>query len=114
MPERPLWHVRDQATVHENDIEFSDKEPADMHPLTVPIQHCHNAASLESVSKQLNIRDIPDDVYRALRITAAERDMSVSEIVRQVLASYAARLPRLSDQEPDFSRIREEVEGVSP
>jgi len=58
--------------------------------------------------KVLQVRDIPDEVHHRLRIAAAERDTSVSDIVRQVLASYTARLPRLGFEPPDFSRIKDD------
>jgi plasmid stability protein len=40
---------------------------------------------------------LPDDVYRRARIRAAERDMSVSALVRELLT-------QLSEEEPEFER----------
>jgi len=40
---------------------------------------------------------LPDDVYRRARIRAAERDLSLSALVRQLLTE-------LSQEEPEFER----------
>lgn len=42
---------------------------------------------------------LPDDVYRQARIKAAERDMSISALVREFLM-------RLGDEESEFERRR--------
>ena len=42
---------------------------------------------------------LPDDVYRRARIKAAERDTSVSALVREFLS-------RLGEEESDFERRR--------
>ncbi len=42
---------------------------------------------------------LPDDIYRRARIKAAERDTSVSALVREFLTS-------LSEEESDFERRR--------
>jgi hypothetical protein len=42
---------------------------------------------------------LPDDIYRRARIKAAERDLSVSALVREFLMS-------LGDEETDFERRR--------
>jgi plasmid stability protein len=55
---------------------------------------------------------VPDEVYRAARITAAERDTSVSALVRDYLRSLT------DDGEDEFERLqrrrRELVAGVDP
>jgi plasmid stability protein len=52
---------------------------------------------------------VPDDVYRAARIRAAERGSSVSGLVAEFLRS-------LADRESDFARLeaqqRRVVEGI--
>jgi plasmid stability protein len=52
---------------------------------------------------------VPDDVYRAARIRAAEEGSSVSALVAEYLRS-------LSDRETEFERLREQqrriVEGI--
>ena len=50
---------------------------------------------------------LPEDIYRRARIKAAERDMSVSALVREFLA-------RLGDELSDFERrkrLQQEVLG---
>ncbi|PYQ30655.1 MAG: hypothetical protein DMF56_07545 [Acidobacteria bacterium] len=54
--------------------------------------------------KNLTI-SLPDDVYRKARIKAAERDTSVSALVRDLLTEFA-------DEESDFEqrkRLQDEV-----
>lgn len=53
---------------------------------------------------------VPDEVYRAARIQAAERDTSVSALVAEYLRS-------LSDREAEFARLEAQrkriIEGIS-
>lgn len=55
---------------------------------------------------------VPDDVYRAARITAAERDTSVSALVSDYLRSLT------DDGEDEFERLRrreqEIIAGIAP
>jgi plasmid stability protein len=48
---------------------------------------------------------VPDDVYRAARIRAAERGSSVSSLVAEYLGS-------LSDREGEFARLEAEQKSV--
>jgi plasmid stability protein len=48
---------------------------------------------------------VPDEVYRAARIRAAERDSSVSALVAEFLRS-------LSDREAEFERLRAQQRAV--
>lgn len=48
---------------------------------------------------------VPDDVYRAARIRAAERDRSVSSLVGEFLAS-------LSERDTEFSRLEAQQRRV--
>jgi plasmid stability protein len=48
---------------------------------------------------------VPDDVYRAARIRAAERGSSVSSLVAEYLGS-------LSDREEEFARLEAEQKSV--
>ncbi|HEY5195181.1 MAG TPA: DUF6364 family protein [Solirubrobacteraceae bacterium] len=48
---------------------------------------------------------VPDDVYRAARIRAAERGSSVSGLVAEYLSS-------LSDRESQFARLEAEQKSV--
>ncbi len=53
---------------------------------------CHNAA-MRNITLS-----VPDDVYRAARISAAERGSSVSALVAEYLRS-------LSDRDAEFTRL---------
>jgi plasmid stability protein len=56
---------------------------------------------------------VPDEVYRAARIRAAERGSSVSAMVAEYLRSLSeqeAEFARLEDQQ---SRIQGEIDGFS-
>jgi plasmid stability protein len=48
---------------------------------------------------------VPDDIYRAARIRAAERGCSVSGLVAEYLGS-------LSDREEEFARLEAQQRGV--
>jgi plasmid stability protein len=54
------------------------------------------ACNLETMSKNLQIRDVPDDVHRALRIRAASQGVSLSAYALQALTEVASR-PEVSD-----------------
>lgn len=54
--------------------------------------------AINETVKNLTV-SLPDDVYRRARIKAAERDTSVSALVRQFLET-------LGDEESDFARRR--------
>jgi plasmid stability protein len=51
---------------------------------------------LMTMSKNLQIRDVPDDVHRALRIRAAGQGVSLSAYALQALTEVASR-PEASD-----------------
>jgi plasmid stability protein len=48
-------------------------------------------AIYRSMSKNIQIRDVPDDVHARLRARAAEAGMSMSDYLRQELGHVAAR-----------------------
>lgn len=58
------------------------------------------------MSKVIQVRDIPDDVHRALKMRAAEQGRTLSELVRAELVEVARRptlatmLERLGEREP--------------
>jgi plasmid stability protein len=41
------------------------------------------------MSKVIQIRDVPDDVHRTLKVRAAEQGRSLSELAREQLIAYA-------------------------
>lgn len=43
------------------------------------------------MSKVLQVRDVPDDVHRALKVRAAEEGRTLSELVRAELVEIARR-----------------------
>lgn len=43
------------------------------------------------MAKTIQVRDVPDDVYRTLRIRAAEAGLSLSDYIRRDLERSAAR-----------------------
>lgn len=57
------------------------------------------------MSKVIQVRDIPDDVHRALKVRAAEQGRTLSELVRAELVEVARRptlammLERLGERE---------------
>jgi plasmid stability protein len=68
------------------------------------------------VSKTIQVRDVPDDVHHRLKVRAAERRMSLSELVREELIELAGKptmaelLEKLSQDEP--LRLSESVAEV--
>jgi plasmid stability protein len=56
---------------------------------------------------------IPDDVYRAARIQAAERGTSVSGLVAEHLRSLAGREAEFARLEAQQRRIQEQIERFS-
>lgn len=56
--------------------------------------------------KVIQVRDIPDDVHRALKVRAAEQGRTLSELVRAELVEVARRptlatmLERLGERDP--------------
>jgi hypothetical protein len=55
------------------------------------------------MSKVIQIRDVPDDVHRTLKVRAAEQGRSLSELARERLTEYA-RQPTIDEF---FARIDE-------
>jgi molecular chaperone GrpE (heat shock protein) len=56
---------------------------------------------------------VPDDIYRAARIRAAEDDSSVSALVTGYLRSLGEREAEFSSLEAQQRRIQAEIEGFS-
>lgn len=56
---------------------------------------------------------VPDDVYRAARIRAAERDTSVSALVAEYLRSLSGREAELERLEAQRKRLIEGIDGFS-
>jgi len=56
---------------------------------------------------------VPEDVYRAARIRAAEEDSSVSALVAGYLRSLSQRDDRFKRLEGQQKRIQAEIEGFS-
>lgn len=54
---------------------------------------------------------VPDDVYRAARIRAAERDTSVSALVAEYLRSLSGREGEFERLEAQRKRLIEGIEG---
>lgn len=58
------------------------------------------------MSKVIQVRDIPDDVHRALKVRAAEEGRTLSDLVRAELVEVAMRptlatmLERLGERDP--------------
>lgn len=52
---------------------------------------------------------VPDDVYRAARIRAAERGTSVSALVAEYLGSLASRGDEFTRMEAQQRRVLEEI-----
>lgn len=68
-----------------------------MHPA------CYGALCM---AKVLQVRDVPDDVHRALKVRAAEEGRTLSELVRAELVEIARRptlsamIARLGERDP--------------
>jgi len=56
---------------------------------------------------------VPDDVYRAARIRAAERGSSVSGLVAEYLGSLSDRESEFARLEAEQQSVREEIENFS-
>lgn len=56
---------------------------------------------------------LPDDVYRRARIQAAERDTSVSALVRDYLCSLAGEEERFRRLESEQREVVAEIEAFS-
>lgn len=56
---------------------------------------------------------VPEDVYRAARIRAAQEDSSVSALVADYLRSLGDREAEFSRLEAQQKRIQAEIEGFS-
>jgi hypothetical protein len=56
---------------------------------------------------------VPEDVYRAARIRAAEEDSSVSALVAAYLRSLGGRGAEFARLEAQQKRIQAEIEGFS-
>jgi hypothetical protein len=56
---------------------------------------------------------VPDDVYRAARIRAAEQGTSVSALVAEFLASLSRREAEFARLEAQQRRIQREIEQFS-
>lgn len=56
---------------------------------------------------------VPDDVYKAARITAAERGTSVSALVAEYLRSLSAHEAEFARLEALQKRVQEQITGFS-
>ncbi len=59
--------------------------------------------------KTLTVRQVPDEVHEALRISAAEMGRSVEEHVRQLLAASAAQRRRSVDNKAALQDLQSYV-----
>jgi plasmid stability protein len=58
------------------------------------------------VSKMVQIRNVPDDIHRELKVRAARAGMSLSDYLNAELARLAARRPLaelIAEMSPDMS-----------
>ncbi len=55
--------------------------------------HTQSGANINFVTKNLQIRDVPDDVHAVLRTRAAAAGLSLSEYALRALSEVAARPP---------------------
>jgi plasmid stability protein len=53
--------------------------------------------------KVIQVRDVPDDVHKRLKIKAAQQGMTLSELVRRLLVTYA--------EEPTIDEIYERIKA---
>jgi plasmid stability protein len=61
--------------------------------------------------KNLTVRNVPEDVYRRLRVTAASKGMSLEAHLRETLAQAALQkssAPKEMANEP-FARVRAQI-----
>ena len=67
------------------------------------VAHMHYG---EGVSKMIQIRNVPEDIHRELKVRAARAGMSLSDFLNAELARLAARRP-LEEliAELDFERV---------
>jgi len=65
------------------------------------------------VSKMIQIRNVPDDIHRELKVRAAQAGMSLSDFLNAELARLAARRP-LEEliAELDFERVLQPGEAA--
>lgn len=56
---------------------------------------------------------VPDDVYRAARISAAERGSSVSALVAEFLGSLTEREADFARREDLWQEVRSQIKGFS-
>ena len=69
---------------------------------------------LYSLETMRNITlSVPDDVYRAARIRAAERDSSISALVAECLRSLSVRETEFSRLEAQQRQVQEEIDRFS-
>lgn len=64
------------------------------------------------MSRQLTVRDVPEDVIRVLRKRAKESGRSMNAVARAALEEYAEReawQERLRDQLPKMDELRERI-----
>jgi plasmid stability protein len=47
--------------------------------------------SVQHMSKMIQVRNVPDDVHRALKVTALAEGMSLSDYVKRELATIATQ-----------------------
>jgi DNA-binding transcriptional regulator WhiA len=63
-------------------------------------------SNVEHMSKMIQIRNVPDDLHRALKVRAAERDMSLSDYLLSELEGLVGKptlaelMERIMEREP--------------
>ena len=64
--------------------------------------------NLWSMKKMIQIRDVPEDVHRVLRVRAAEAGLSLAEYLRQELERLATQRT-VSEVLGEWTAVREEL-----
>jgi hypothetical protein len=61
--------------------------------------------------KNLTVRNVPDDIYTRLRVTAAAKGVSLEAHIRETLAHAAGRqpAPAANPQAEPFARVRAQI-----
>ena len=85
--------------------------------MQITLLPCRSHANLVHVTKNVQIRDVPDDVHRALRSRAATAGLSLSDYLLSEVTRIAERPPisevlRRADSRRDGVTMREIVAAV--
>lgn len=65
-----------------------------------------HAKYAESMSKMIQIRNVPDDVHRTLKVRAAREGMSLSDLIKRELTRAAER--------PSLQKWLEQTKQIKP